>query len=131
MHSPVKKWGCDIGQGADNTLSTPAHTQTLSALFCSRVGQCRAVLAHVGNSILKLYVSYKRSVYLPCLQIRLAQFDSGSRLQNLAVTVHAVAAFFSSAHSAHSRRTFNAVSHMRQGCFMRPSLLERVGGVCR
>jgi hypothetical protein len=65
------------------------------------------------------------------LQIRLAQFDSGSRLQNLAVTVHAVAAFFSPAHSAHSLHTFNAVGHMRQGCATRPSLSDGVGRVCR
>jgi hypothetical protein len=58
------------------------------------------------------------------LQIRLAQFDSGSRLQNHACTCSQVWAFFSPAHSAHSLHTFNAVSHLRQGCATRPQFVE-------
>ena len=47
------------------------------------------------------------------LQIRLAQFDSGSRLQCNARTPPRVRAFFSSAHLAHSQHTFKAASYLR------------------
>jgi hypothetical protein len=115
MLHPREKWDCDAGQGAENTLSTLARTRTLSALFCSRVGQCRAVLAHVGNRILKLYVSYKRSVYLPCLQIRLAQFDSGSRLHQIKATVSGQLLFFRLHTFAQFLRLVRGALYMRQG----------------
>ena len=87
MLHPVKKWIGDIGQGAHNTLSTLARTSTLGTLFCSRVGQCRAVFAHRVRRAKKVGVALEPIGVAPCLQIRLAQFDSGSRLQIKAVTV--------------------------------------------
>jgi hypothetical protein len=126
MLHPVEKWGRNAGQGTHNTLSTAAHTQTLSALFCSRVGQCRAVLAHVCNRVLKLYDSINDSVYVPCLQIRLAQFDSGSRLQCNARTPPEYVHFFSFAHFAHSQHTFDAVKHLRHALQKTCFLLNRV-----
>jgi hypothetical protein len=48
------------------------------------------------------------------LQIRLARFDSGPRLQHKRITDSSVVRFFSSAHSAHSQHTFCAGLHLRQ-----------------
>ena len=63
------------------------------------------------------------------LQIRLAQFDSGSRLHQTNATASRRLHFFSPAHSTHSWHTFNAASHLRQGCAMRSSLFNRAGRV--
>jgi len=79
MLHPAEKWGCDAGQGTRNTLSTLAHNPTLSTLFYTRVGQCCAGLAHVGSRVQKAVVARWPSVFVPCLQIRLAQFDSEAR----------------------------------------------------
>jgi crotonobetainyl-CoA:carnitine CoA-transferase CaiB-like acyl-CoA transferase len=56
------------------------------------------------------------------LQIRLAQFDSGSRLHNNARTLPRVRAFFLFAHLAHSQHTFDVAKHLRHAvqktCFL-------------
>ena len=72
---------CDAGQGGDNTLPNHAHAKTFGTLFRMLATKTRAVFARRGNRLGELYVSINGSVYVPCLQIRLAQFDSGSRLQ--------------------------------------------------
>ncbi len=71
---------CDAGQGGDNTLPNHAHAKTFGTLFRMLATKTRAVFARRGSRLVKLYVSINDSVYVPCLQIRLAQFDSGSRL---------------------------------------------------
>ena len=80
MHSPVKKWGNGAGQGANNTLSTLAHTRTLSTLLRWVEKTFAAVFTRWGNRVQNIVVARWPSVFVPCLQIRLAQFDSGSRL---------------------------------------------------
>ncbi len=74
---------CDAGQGGDNTLPNHAHAKTFGTLFRMLATKTRAVFARRGSRLVKLYVSINDSVYVPCLQIRLAQFDSGSRLQKI------------------------------------------------
>ena len=94
MLHPVEKWGGDAGQGADNNLSTLAHTRTLNALLCRIKNISGAVFARYIGRVRKVVVARWPSVFVPCLQIRLAQFDSGSRLQNNACTCSQVWAFF-------------------------------------
>ena len=60
------------------------------------------------------------------LQIRLAQFDSGSRLQCNARTHPEYVHFFCPAHSAHSLHTFDAVKHLRHALQKTCFLLNRV-----
>ena len=67
--------------------ATLIHTRTLNALLCRIKSINGAVFAHVGNSVVELVVARWSSVFVPCLQIRLAQFDSGSRLQIKAAIV--------------------------------------------
>ena len=43
--------------------------------------KCCASFAHRTYRVLQSVVALEPSVFVPCLQIRLAQFDSGSRLQ--------------------------------------------------
>jgi hypothetical protein len=92
MLHPVKKWGGDAGQGADNTLSTLAHTRTLNALLCRIKDTSGAVFARYIGRVRKVVVARWPSVFVPCLQIRLAQFDSGSRLQ-IKAAIASIAAF--------------------------------------
>jgi hypothetical protein len=80
---------CDGGQGGDNTLPNCTHSKMFGTLFMLLAIKTRAVFARRGNRFGELYVSINDSVYVPCLQIRLAQFDSGSRLhinQGLTIT---------------------------------------------
>jgi hypothetical protein len=72
---------CDGGQGGDNTLPNCTHSKMFGTLFMLLAIKTRAVFAHRVNRFGELYVLINDSVYVPCLQIRLAQFDSGSRLQ--------------------------------------------------
>ncbi len=74
---------CDAGQGGANTLPNHALAKTFGTLFRMLATKTRAVFARRGSRLVKLYVSINDSVYVPCLQIRLAQFDSGSRLQKI------------------------------------------------
>jgi hypothetical protein len=60
------------------------------------------------------------------LQIRLAQFDSGSRLQCNARTPPRVRAFFLFAHLAHSQHTFDVAKHLRHAVQKTCFLLNRV-----
>ena len=94
MLHPIKNWGYDAGQGEHNTLSTLAHTRMLNALSCGLKSINSAVFAHVGSRGQKAVDALEPIGVAPCLQIRLAQFDSGSRLQIKAVTIHSVTAFF-------------------------------------
>jgi hypothetical protein len=81
---------CDAGQGGDNTLPNCTHSKTLGTLFMLLAIKTRAVFARRGNRFGELYVSINDSVYVPCLQIRLAQFDSGSRLQGFILIYQAL-----------------------------------------
>ncbi len=54
---------------------------THCTLFAITLQLCCAVCAHRVRRVLQSVVALWPSVFVPCLQIRLAQFDSGSRLQ--------------------------------------------------
>jgi hypothetical protein len=81
IYHPLDKLGGSVGQGAHNTLSTLARTRTLSALFAVALHQCCAVCAHRVRRVKKVGVALEPIGVAPRSQIRLAQFDSGSRLQ--------------------------------------------------
>ena len=76
-----------VAKGGSNALSNLAvccprcNLATMYEKIAMLASQIRAFFAHREQWLGKLYDSIKGSVYLPCLQIRLAQFDSGSRLQ--------------------------------------------------
>jgi hypothetical protein len=81
IYHPFEKLGGSVGQGAHNTLSTLAHTHALRTLFAKALQQCCAVFAHRVRRVKKVGVALEPIGVASCLQIRLAQFDSGSRLQ--------------------------------------------------
>ena len=71
---------------------------TLSTLCAGRLGQRAAVCARRAARPAQVVAARWPSVVGPRLQIRLARFDSGPRLQHKRITDSSVVRFFSSAH---------------------------------
>ena len=90
------------------TRATLRTLDTLSTLCAGRLGQRAAVCARPAIRPAQVVAARWPSVVGPRLQIRLARFDSGPRLQYRRITDSSVVRFFSSAHpstrAAHSLR---------------------------
>ena len=74
---------------------------TLSTLCAGRLGQRAAVFARRAARPAQVVAARWPSVVGPRLQIRLARFDSGPRLQYRRITDSSVVRFFSAAHFLH------------------------------
>ena len=67
--------------------SSALHCTTLRTLFTNALLQCRKDCAHRKLHAVQSKCARWSSVFVPCLQIRVGRFDSGSRLQLMLQTV--------------------------------------------
>ena len=91
--------------------SSALHCTTLRTLFTNTLLQCCKDCAHRKLHAVQSKCARWSSVFVPCLQIRVGRFDSGSRLQHTLHTVpcnlqfcSATAAHTPLAHNSHSSR---------------------------
>jgi hypothetical protein len=105
-------------RGIAKILFTLMHTLvpllTLRTPCVNAAAKNRTDYAHRKCRVMQHVVARLCSVSAPCLQIRVGRFDSGPRLQSMRIIDDSMVRFFSSAHSAHSLHTFNAVKHLPQ-----------------
>ena len=98
------------------TSSTLEPLDTHSTLCADRLGQRAAVCARPAWRLAQSVVARWPSVSVPCLQIRLARFDSGPRLQHTRITEPSVVRFFSCAHRCTLAAHFLQGSALAAGC---------------
>jgi len=103
-HTHIVKMVCTI-------TSSALHFATLRTLFTNALLQCCKDCAHRKLHAVQSKCARWSSVFVPCLQIRVGRFDSGSRLQHALPTVPRSLRFCSAnathtpvAHNSHSSR---------------------------
>ena len=107
--------------------SSALHCTTLRTLFTNALLQCRKDCAHRKLHAVQSKCARWSSVFVPCLQIRVGRFDSGSRLHHSKPLIRYGGFFFCVigfvSTLVHGFMGCRVGLHFRQGCRLKRLVL--------